>query len=219
MNSNNSLKNPEQKGRKTKRSFKWPSFNQWKKLPEILSNKEKVATIVLLLVFIFSSISLGHNYYLKNTVPQPAPGGIHIEGVIGQPRFINPIYLSSNDVDRDLVNLIFAGLMKYDQKGKVVPDLAKNYEVKENGKEWTVVLKDNIFWQDGEPITAEDVAFTIHTIQNSDYKSPQRVNWLGVEVAEVSKKKITSAEKAIVINVIAILLQITAHLRRAACAG
>lgn len=80
--------------------------------------------------------------------------------------------------------------MKYNEKGELVTDLAKNYETQENGKIWTVTLKEDISWHDGEPITAEDVAFTIRTIQNSDYKSPQRANWIGVKVTELSEKKV-----------------------------
>ncbi len=74
------------------------------------------------------------DFYFKNTSIVPAFGGILKEGVVGQPRFINPIYADSNDVDKDLVNLIFSGLMKYGKDGKIEEDIAKSYEIKEGGR-------------------------------------------------------------------------------------
>ena len=81
--------------------------------------------------------------------------------------------------------------MNYDKDGKIVNDLAKSYEVSDNGRTYTFELKDNLFWQDGTPLTADDVVYTIKTIQNSDYKSPLRANWLNVDVQKLSEKSLT----------------------------
>ncbi|MDO8663345.1 MAG: ABC transporter substrate-binding protein, partial [Candidatus Wildermuthbacteria bacterium] len=64
--------------------------------------------------------------------------------------------------------------------------MAKDYQILEEGKIYEFELKENILWQDGKPLTAEDVVFTIRTIQNPDYKSPLRANWLGVLVEKIS---------------------------------
>lgn len=137
-------------------------------------------------MFIASSSYLAINFYFKNTEAKIASGGNYIEGVLGQPSRINPIYAVASGVDRDLTELIFSGLMKYDSQGKIIPDLAENYETKEEGKIYEVYLKERLFWQDGQPLTASDVIFTIKTIQNSDYKSPVVASWLGVEVEKIS---------------------------------
>ena len=47
-------------------------------------------------------------------------------------------------------------------------------------------MKENIYWQDGMPITADDIVFTIKTIQNSDFKSPYLANWVGVIAEKVN---------------------------------
>ena len=47
-------------------------------------------------------------------------------------------------------------------------------------------LKKNLFWSDGKPLTADDVIFTIKSIQNPSLKSPIRPNWLGVKVKKIS---------------------------------
>lgn len=81
-------------------------------------------------------------------------------------------------------------MVKYNGEGEIVPDLAKNFENKDEGKTYEFYLKDNIFWHDGKKLTPEDVIFTIKTIQNPDYKSPLRANWLGVEVEEIGENSV-----------------------------
>lgn len=124
----------------------FPSWSQWKQLPKTLTKFDKFALLLFIVLLVGSATSLATYYSYKHTVPQPAQGGTFTEGMVGQPRFINPIYLSSNDVDRSLVQLTFAGLMQY-KNDKIVTDLAKSYHT-DKGEVWTVTLKDNITWQD-----------------------------------------------------------------------
>ncbi len=131
-----------------------------------------------------------NNLYNNYTTIIPSYGGSYIEGIIGQPRFINPIYSEASDIDRDLTEIIFSGLISYDESGVLKKDLAEKYEISEDGKIYEFTLKEDIFWHDGNPITSKDVIFTIETIQNPDYKSPKRANWLGIEMEEVSERKI-----------------------------
>ena len=166
-----------------------PSLYQWKHFLRALSEKEKIFFLVLVSIALGCGIFLSSNFYLNNTKIVPAYGGSYTEGVIGQPRFINPIYLSSRDVDRDLVEILFSGLMKYAPDGKIVKDLAKDYKISDDGKTIDVYLKD-AYWHDGKPLTADDVLFTIDVIQNQQYQSPLRTSWLGVKVTKLSEKAV-----------------------------
>ena len=160
---------------------KFPTFSQLKQFLKILKKREKVTFSIFLFLFLGSAIFLSLNFYFQNTEHRPAPGGIYTEGLIGQPRFINPVYATANDVDRDLAELIFSGLMKYDSDGQIVPDLAKEYpEIKEGGKVYEFNLREDVSWHDGEPFSADDVVFTATIIQDPDYKSPLRASLLGV---------------------------------------
>lgn len=165
---------------------KMPSKNQWRQIFKVLSKKEKniFGACLILIIFSFSFIAI--SIYFKNTKTVPAKGGEFIEGVIGYPRFINPVYAITSDVDRDLTEIIYSGLMKYDKKGQIVPDLAKEYKILEEGRIYEFSLKEDLLWPDGKPITAEDVIFTIKTIQNPSFKSPLRINWLGVKTEKIS---------------------------------
>jgi len=166
--------------------FKWPKFWQWKKTEKFLNKREKITLLVFFTLFLGSLFFLIINFYFTRTHFVPAPGGKYIEGVIGSPELINPIYADLKDIDRDLVEILFSGLMKYDSRGEIRPDLAEKVETKEDGKKIEVYLKPDIFWSDGKKITADDVIFTIETIQDPDYKSPLITNWLGIKVEKIS---------------------------------
>jgi len=152
----------------------WPIRFYLKQFFKILKKIEKIVFFVFLTMFLVGVFFLCRNFYLGNTEIQPAEGGVFVEGVLGQPRFINPIYSQASDVDRDLVELIFSGLMKYDENGKIVPDLAEEVKILEDGRVYEVSLKENLFWQNDSPLSADDVIFSVETIQNSDVKSPLR---------------------------------------------
>ena len=172
------------------RLFKWkiklPKIKQWIRLPFILSTKEKLFFFSFSILFLCSFVFLSVNGYFKNTKINPARGGINIEGVVGQPGFVNPIYADS-DIDRDISQLIFSGLMKYGKNLEIIPDLVEKYEIEDNGKTYKFFLRDNLFWQDKTPLTADDIIFTIKTIQNPDFKSPFQANWVGVEAEKISE--------------------------------
>ena len=46
-------------------------------------------------------------------------------------------------------------------------DLATGYSVSEDGLTWTVTIRDDVSFTDGEPLTAEDVAFTYNTVKEA----------------------------------------------------
>lgn len=168
----------------------WPSKSQWKQFFKVLNKKEKKVFFVFLFFAVSSILSLFFAFYFKHTEIVPADNGIYIEAVIGSPRFINPLYAATSDVDRDLTELIYSGLMKYDassaELNKIIPDLIKEYKISEDGKVYEFYLKDNLLWSDNAPLTADDVIFTIKTIQNPSFKSPIRASWLGVNVEKIS---------------------------------
>ena len=165
---------------------KRPNKHQWAQFFRVLSKKEKIIFSVFFIVFLTSFILLFTNLYFQKTKVVPARGGTYIEGVIGQPRYINPVYANS-DIDRDLIQLVFSGLMKYNKNLEIVPDLVQSYEISPDKKIYTFYLKENLTWQDKESLTAEDVIYTIKLIQDSAYNSPLRKNWVGVKVEKLGE--------------------------------
>jgi peptide/nickel transport system substrate-binding protein len=117
-------------------------------------------------------------------VPAPARGGSLQEGIIGSPRFINPV-LALSDADRDLTALVYSGLMRATPEGSYAPDLASHFDLSEDGKVYTFYLRTEAIFHDGKPVTADDVVFTIQKTQDPALKSPMRANWDGVAVEAV----------------------------------
>ncbi|MCH8741591.1 hypothetical protein IH779_01695 [Patescibacteria group bacterium] len=169
---------------------KLPIFSQWKQVSKVLKREEKIALSILFFLVFASGTFFVLSFYFHNTEIQPAIGGVYTEGVLGKPQFINPIYAQSSDVDRDLTELLFSGLLKYNEKGEIIPDLAREYKIEDEGTIYEIYLRDDILWSDGKPFSAEDVIFTIKIIQDPDYKSPLRASLLGVTVEKISNARV-----------------------------
>ena len=122
-------------------------------------------------------------------VTVPAYGGSLTEGVIGSPRFINPL-LALSDADRDLTSLVYAGLMGVDGDGNMVPVLAERYLVSEDGTEYTFLLRENAKFSDGSPVTAEDVVFTVERAQDPALRSPELANWANIRAEAVDARTV-----------------------------
>ena len=145
---------------------------------------------MLAMLFFGSFLFLTFNIYITYTTVTPAKGGTMTEGMVGSPRFLNPVYAEVNDVDRSLSQLIFSGLLRYDNEGNLISDLAESYSILEGGRIFEVNIKDNIRWHDGWGFDVDDIIFTIQTIQDPRYKSPIRANWIGVSVEKISPLKV-----------------------------
>lgn len=116
-------------------------------------------------------------------------GGSVSEGILGTPRFVNPV-LASSDADRDLVSLVYGGLLRKTPEGNLIPDLAERYEVSEDGLTYTFILRDKIYFHDGTPVTANDVLFTIQSAKDPVIKSPRKASWDGVSIETLDDRTI-----------------------------
>jgi peptide/nickel transport system substrate-binding protein len=168
---------------------KIPNWSQVKQLPKFLNRAEKFNLSTALIVLVLAIGIFGWRLYIKSSIAIPDFGGSYTEGLIGAPHLVNPI-LASSDVDRDLVKLIFSGLMKFNEQGNLVPDLASSYTIDAEQTTYTFELRDNLRWHDDEPITVDDIIFTIDSIKNPDYNSPLKNSFSGVTIQRINDKTI-----------------------------
>jgi peptide/nickel transport system substrate-binding protein len=154
------------------------------------SEKERVLFGAFVLIFIVSIIALAWSINRSFLVEIPLRGGSLVEGIVGAPRFINPL-LAISDTDRDMSGLLYSGLLRAGASNELLPDMAKSFAVSNDGLTYTFILKDKLEWQDGQPITADDVVFTIELAKDPVLKSPKRANWEGVIVQKVDEKTVT----------------------------
>ena len=153
------------------------------------SFKEKIVFLFLTIFLLTGALGLLWKIDRSFAIEIPKSGGTLTEGIIGTPRFINPL-LSISDADRDLTSLVYSGLMRADARGGVMPDLAEKYEISEDGLSYTFFLRDKLTWSDKEPITSDDIIFTIDQAKDSVLKSPQRASWEGVEVEKIDDRTV-----------------------------
>lgn len=109
----------------------------------------------------------------------PAVPATYVEGVVGRPVAVSPLAAASQ-ADRDLVALVFEGLVSLDRTGAARPALARSWTSSPDGATWTFSLRPDARWHDGEPVTADDVLFTIATLQDPEYRGPGAGSWTGI---------------------------------------
>ncbi len=149
-----------------------PKWKQFKYALKIFTPNEKRLLITSLIVIVFSLLFATTWFVIQHIAVLPAVGGTFTEGFSGQPKYLNPIDAINNDVDRDIVRLIYSGLFKYDGL-HIIPDMAESYAWSDENKTLTVKIREDARFHDGQPVTAEDVHFTITSIQDPDRKNPQ----------------------------------------------
>jgi peptide/nickel transport system substrate-binding protein len=112
-----------------------------------------------------------------------------VEGVMGAPRFVNPL-LAVSDADRDLSALVYSGLLKALPEGGFVPDLAQSYSISPDALSYTFAIRPDATFHDGTSVTADDVVFTIGKAQDAALKSPRRASWDGVTVEKLGERQV-----------------------------
>ena len=153
------------------------------------SISERMFFYLLCILFVFSGLVLLNTINNDISVQVPTNGGYLKEGIVGYPRFVNPV-LAVSDVDNDLTELVYSGLMKASQNNSLITDLAESYNISNDGLVYTFKLKDSVFFQDGVKITTNDIEFTINKIEDSTIKSPKRAGFYDVKVEKVDDKTI-----------------------------
>ena len=118
--------------------------------------------------------------------PTPAPVAGHVEGVLGRPSSITPL-TTRTQVDRDLVALLFRGLVRLGPGNAVLPDLASRWVVERKGARWTFHLRDDAWWHDGTPVTSADVIYTVDVLQDPEYTGPLAATWAQVKASALDE--------------------------------
>lgn len=98
-------------------------------------------------------------------------GGTLVWGVCNKPTIINPIF-TTQSASASLQDLIFNKLIRWNSQGDIEPDLAKGWDISDDGLVYTFYLKKGIRFHDGVECTAEDVKFTFDKIIDPQVKSP-----------------------------------------------
>lgn len=172
------------------RAVKWPSLRQLRHSGRVFNNVEKRILVGCFALITASTVWLGISSAGAHIIQQPGDGGSYTEAIIGEPRFLNPLYAMRSAADADITRLIYAGLFRYDANLSLVPDIAAGHTMSPDGKVYTVHLKPDIRWHDREPLTADDVVFTFTSAADKAIGSPLANNLRGTVVEKVDEQTV-----------------------------
>ena len=144
---------------------------------------------ITLLTFVVSVIILGIALNARTQIEIASRGGSFTEGIIGTPRFVNPV-LAVTRADKDLTTLVFDGLMKLGSDGTLAPHIAESITVSDDGLTYNIILRKDVFFHDGTPLTATDVLYTLGRIQDPTIMSQLRSNFETVLSEQVNEYEI-----------------------------
>lgn len=123
-------------------------------------------------------------------LPQPEQGGVYTEGLVGSLGRLNPLLDWNNSADRDVNSLLFSGLFRFDERGLPQPELAQAWGMAPDGTVYNFTIRPNAVWHDGEPVTSDDVIFTIEMMKSAGSLYPQDIKdlWEKIEVSKLDEK-------------------------------
>ncbi|NDB70749.1 MAG: ABC transporter substrate-binding protein, partial [Methylocystaceae bacterium] len=110
--------------------------------------------------------------------------------MVGEVKFLSPV-TAQTDAEKSIAKLMFRGLVKITDANTITPDIAESYTVSDDGKTYTFKLRSNVMFSDGQPLTANDVAYTISLIQTPELKSPMYKTWASIDPEVVDPTTIT----------------------------
>ena len=141
-----------------------------------------ICSVVLLLVAC-SRVSTGTHPTNGNS---STVHGVVRYGITVDPNTLNPI-VGSLGAENAITEAIFSGLVKLDDRERLIPDLAteipslSNGGISADGRTITYHLRRGVRWQDGQPVTSADVAFTFAKIMDPSVNSPGSAPYTHVE--------------------------------------
>ena len=146
------------------------------------------AAIAFLGLVLLASL-LAYSAYSFTTTTLPDQGGVYVEGLAGNPQYVNPLLSHYNSVDQDLCALIFQGLTAFDEQSNVVPALAEGWEVSPDGLVYTFHLRQDVRWHDGIPFTADDVLYSVGVMQDAEFQGLPDIRelWSRVQVEKLDQ--------------------------------
>lgn len=99
--------------------------------------------------------------------------------------------------DYTIYELVYDTPITITSSGEYVPELAESWEVSDDGLTWTLTIVDNATFHDGEPVTAEDVAFTMELYRDTEafpFLPSYVASFETIEAVDERTVELTSAE-------------------------
>lgn len=168
----------------TENSLEHVQENLVERLPHVKRVRLLILEWSLLVgIIIFLAITQAIMYRNSYATVTFGNGGTYTEATLGKVNSLNPLFASTSS-EKTLSKLLFARISAPDYSGHTGLDLAASIKSDKTGKVWTIKLRDNLKWSDGEPITNKDILYTVDVIQDPKVNTNYSANLAGVKVME-----------------------------------
>ncbi len=155
----------------------------------VMSTRSKLVFFLVLAALIITGLIIGNDLSSDDYRLVPARGGVYQEGVVGSIETLNPLFTTSS-AERAVTSLIYRDLFKYNKQGKIVGDLVDSFISNNNSKRYTLKLKEELFWSDGQSLSSRDIIKTIEVIKDKNYTGPLKGSFKDVAIEEIDSKTI-----------------------------
>lgn len=155
--------------------------NRWDKIREI-----RVHIIVWLggVGVLIALVGLQMLWFQRSYITEaPISGGTYAEAVRGPVQTVNPLF-ATTPAELAATHLLFSSLYANDSTGHLRGDIADSMS-NSNDKVFTVKLRRDAHWQDGQPLNASDVVYTVGLMKNPSVRSIMNASWQGINVRQV----------------------------------
>ncbi|WAA65501.1 ABC transporter substrate-binding protein [Microbacterium oxydans] len=92
---------------------------------------------------------------------------------------LDPLTVADGDAQL-ITGLVTEQLVSFTADGEALPRLATAWEASDDGLTWTITLRDGATFNDGDPVTADDVVATFDAIIGEDSISPAKSAFAGI---------------------------------------
>ena len=146
----------------------------------------------------------------NGTTPHGAASNVFRVPVINAPTTFDPAMVEDGPTI-DVLQQVFEGLVQWSPDNKVVPCLAQKWDVSKDGLTYTFHLRPNVKFQDGSPVSASDVLYSMTRALNPKLGSPVALNYLGdiAGAKEVNSGKATDLKGVKVVDPMTVAITIT----------
>ncbi|MCA9334716.1 peptide ABC transporter substrate-binding protein [Candidatus Saccharibacteria bacterium] len=161
-------------------------ISRWDKIREVRFHIIVwMASVGVLIAFVGIQMIWFQQSYITRV---PISGGTYAEAVRGPINTLNPLF-AATPAEISASRLLFSSLYSYDTTGHLKGDLATTM-MNSKDKIFTVTIRKDAKWSDGEPVTASDVLFTLGLMKNPAVRAAQGVNWQGIKVFQIGDYKV-----------------------------
>ncbi|HAM96382.1 MAG: Extracellular solute-binding protein family 5 [candidate division WS6 bacterium GW2011_GWC2_36_7] len=112
----------------------------------------------------------------------------YTEGMVGALSSFNPLFATTNYVDKAIDSLIFEKFVYIDKNGKPEPGVAKAWTASKDSLTYIFTVDEGLYWQDGTELTVDDVLFTFNTAILLAQDDSVGAALVGIDIVKVDDK-------------------------------